>query len=92
MGISGRRVMREQIKGEIIAFVTGRRQRPTLNQILGTVRSYVLKNILTKEEVIQMLEEIEVGVKRGEIAPMNPRRIERFKKVEGAIKDLLQML
>jgi len=82
--------MREQVKGEIIAFVTGRKKRPTLNQILGKVRSYVLKGVLTKEEVIQILEEVEQGVKSGEIAPMSPGREERFNEIKEAIENLLK--
>ncbi|MCD6099624.1 MAG: hypothetical protein J7K33_03470 [Candidatus Marinimicrobia bacterium] len=82
--------MRKQVKNEIIAFVTGRKERPTLNQILGTVRSYVLKNILTKEEIMQILEEVEQGVKRGAIVPMSPGKEERFNEVKGAIENLLK--
>ena len=90
MEISGKKIMREQVKGEIIAFVTGRKERPTLNQILGTVRSYVLKGILTKEEVMQILEEVELEIKTGSSAPMSSGKEERFNQVKEAIENLLR--
>ena len=92
MEISGKKIMREQVKGEIIVFVTGRKERPTLNQILGTVRSYVLKNILTKEEVMQILEEVEQGIKSGANAPMSPGKEGRFNEIKEAIENLLKNL
>ena len=90
--ISGKKIMREQVKGEIIAFVTGRRERPTLNQILGTVRSYVLGGPLTKEEIMQILGEVEQGIKSGAIAPMSSRKMERFSEIKEAIENLLRKM
>ncbi|WP_087038008.1 hypothetical protein [Thermococcus litoralis] len=92
MEISGKDIIREQVKGEVIAFVTGRKEKPTLNQILGKVKSYVLKGFLTKEELMQMLEEIEEGVKSGRVAPMSPGKIERFQQVKEAIEKLLETI
>ena len=92
MKISGKKIMREQVKGEIIVFVTGRRERPTLNQILGKARSYVLGGPLTKEEIMQILGEVEQGIKGGAIAPMSSGKEEKYNQVKEAIENLLRKM
>ncbi|MFA4701483.1 hypothetical protein [Pyrococcus kukulkanii] len=91
-GFGAREWAYRQVREEIVSFVTGRKKKPTLNQILKTVKSYLSHGLLSREDITQILAEIEEGVKSGAIAPMSSGREERFNEVKVAIEALIKNL
>ena len=92
MGSLGKDITYRRIKALIETFVTSRREKPTISQIVGQVKSALTHNILTKEEIMQILGEVEQGIKGGAIAPMSSGKEERYNQVKGAIENLLRKM
>jgi hypothetical protein len=71
--MEAKEITHKRIKRILEEFIGGRRERITLNHVIGQMRSAIRHEILSIEECGKIIGEVETGIKEGKIFPTVPR-------------------